>query len=200
MEAEGEGHDNDREESEKGGEDDGDSLEHEEVDTEKWEVGQHHEDIDPDQGDHHASHLLTGLRADAVRFTDLENENFTKKILVLKFQTYHGSVHGGDSQYDQPREISEGIVEVDIKDDKKFEYFDENIDHQAYEGEGEEGSVSRILSLVQDCSEPVAVVGEDQPRHVDEEGEVEAKVVGEIDPADLSILQVEERLGHWVLQ
>ena len=57
-----------------------------------------------------------------------------------------------------------------------------------------------VLSMVQDCPEPHAVVGEDQPRHVEEEGEVEAKVVGEIDPANLSILQVDERLGDWVLQ
>ena len=56
------------------------------------------------------------------------------------------------------------------------------------------------LSLLQDCSKPAAVVGEDEAGYVEEEGQVEAKVVGEIDPANLSILQVDERLGNWVLQ
>ena len=57
-----------------------------------------------------------------------------------------------------------------------------------------------VLSLVEESSEPVAVVGGDEAGDVEQEGEVEAKVVGEVDPADLSILQVEERLGDWVLQ
>ena len=114
--------------------------------------------------------------------------------------TYHSGVHCGDGQYDEPREISEGIVEVDVEDDEKFENFDENVDHQAEESEAEEGSVGGVQSLVEDCSEPAAVVGEDEAGHADQEGEVEAKVVGEVDPADLSILQVEERLCDGVLQ
>ena len=57
-----------------------------------------------------------------------------------------------------------------------------------------------VLPLLQDVPEPGAVVGEDEAGYVEQEGEVEAKVVGEVDPADLSVLQVEEGLGDGVLQ
>ena len=57
-----------------------------------------------------------------------------------------------------------------------------------------------VQSLVEDCSEPAAVVGEDEAGDVEQEREVEAEVVDEIEPAYLSVLQVEERLGDGVLQ
>ena len=57
-----------------------------------------------------------------------------------------------------------------------------------------------VLPLLQDVPEPGAVVGEDEAGDVEQEGEVEAEVVDEIEPAYLSVLQVEEGLGDGVLQ
>ena len=57
-----------------------------------------------------------------------------------------------------------------------------------------------VLPLLQDVSEPGAVVGEDEAGDVEQEGEVEAEVVYEIKPAYLSVLQVKEGLGDWVLE